>query len=38
MARRVFAIIATISSDVVVIGRCNCRIVLVVVNVHTGSV
>jgi hypothetical protein len=30
--------IATISSDVVVVGRCNCRLILVVVDVHTGGV
>jgi hypothetical protein len=30
--------IATISSDVVVVGRCNCRLILVVIDVHTGGV
>jgi hypothetical protein len=30
--------ITTISSDVVVVSRCNCRLVLVVVDVHAGSV
>jgi hypothetical protein len=30
--------IATISSDVVVVSRCNCRLVLVIVDVHAGGV
>jgi hypothetical protein len=30
--------IATISSDVVIGSRCNCRLVLVLVDVHTSGV